>query len=324
MIRLAAATERFETAQPFVIARGAKTHVDVIVARATRDGIEGAGEGTAIYYRGDSAEAAAAAITALGEIPDRAALQSALPPGAARNAADCAVWSLEARAAGVPAWRLAGLTRPGPVVTALTLSLADPAVMEAAARAQAHHPLFKLKLGGDGGDVDRVDAVRRGAPGARLIVDANEAWADLDIEAEAAKLAGHGVALIEQPVPAGREALLDRVRSAVPLCADESCHTRADLDSLIWRFSHVNIKLDKAGGLTEALALRTEALARGFRVMVGCMLSTSLGIAPALLVAQGADFADLDGPLLLARDRTPGLRYDKDGRLWPDTHALWD
>lgn len=317
MPRLSARIERFATAHPFVIARGAKSHVDVVVARAEAAGAAGEGEATPIYYRGETAEEAAAAIAALGAI-DRHALQRALPAGAARNAADCALWALEAARAGLPIWRAAELAAaPGPVLTALTLSLGEPAAMEAAARNAASRPLLKLKLGGDGGDRERVAAVRQGAPAARLIVDANEAWGALDIEAEAAAMATFGVELIEQPVAAGFEALLDGVRARVPFCADESVHDRGDLDRVAGRFDAINIKLDKAGGLTEAMALVAAARRRGLRVMVGCMLSTSLAIRMALLVAQDADWVDLDGPLLLAADRPGGCVYDAAGRVWP-------
>ncbi len=324
MIEVHAAIEHWPTNAPFTIARGTKTFVDVVVARARLGEHEGRGEGTPIYYRDQTTAGALAVLGALhDERIDRANIQTLLPPGAARNALDCALWDLEARDEGAPVWAIAGLHPPRPVTTALTISLGDPAAMETSARAVASRPLLKLKLGGDGGDRERVAAVRMGAPAARLIVDANEAWGDLDIEAEAAAMATMGVELIEQPIPAGQEALLDDVRARVPFAADESCHTRADLDACADRFQVVNIKLDKAGGLTEALALREAARARGLEVMVGCMLCTSLAVAPALLMAQGARWIDLDGPLLLRDDREHGLRYDADGRLWPGDGALW-
>ncbi len=323
MIEVTAQIERWETAAPFTIARGTKHFVDVVVARAQGGETLGWGEATPVYYIDQTSAGAVAMIEALGEVrTDRAQVQALLPPGAARNAVDCALWDLEAKGAGTPVWALAGLHPPQPVTTALTLSLGDPGAMEVAARAVAGRPLLKLKLGGDGGDRERVAAVRLGAPGARLIVDANEAWGDLDIEAEAAALGAMGVELIEQPVRAGEEALLDGVRAGVPFAADESIQSRAELDACMGRFQAINIKLDKAGGLTEALALRAEALARGMDVMVGCMLCTSMAIAPALLVAQGARWVDLDGPLLLARDRDGGLRFDAQGRVWPGT-GLW-
>jgi L-alanine-DL-glutamate epimerase-like enolase superfamily enzyme len=239
---------------------------------------------------------------------DRAALQSLLPPGAARNALDCALWDLEAKRAGVRAWTLAGRERLDPVRTAYTLSLAPPEAMAAAARAVASRPLLKLKIGG-ADDLDRVAAVRAAAPKTGLIVDANEALDFESLRRLAPEFARLGVMLIEQPLPAGEDADLEGWPSPVPLCADESLHTRAELADCARRYGCINIKLDKAGGLTEALALKAEALALGLEIMAGCMVATSLAMAPALLVAQGAAFVDLDGPLLLARDREPGLLY---------------
>lgn len=321
MTRIISATvERWPVAGAFVISRGAKTHVDVVVC-TVGDGVhEGRGEGTAIYYEGESAQGCVAALAAYAGPWEREALLTQMPRGAARNALDCALWDLEAKRAGVPVWQLAGLEPPAPLPTAFTISLGEPAAMAADARAAAARGfgLLKCKLTG-AGDRDRVAAVRAGAPNARLIVDANESWHEMDIAAEAAALAALGVEMVEQPVRHGAEARLAGVRAPLPLCADESCHTSADLDRL-GGFDAVNIKLDKAGGLTEALALRAEARRRGFRVMVGCMLGTSLGIAPAALVAQGADWTDLDGALLLAQDRPGGLAVAQ-GLLAPGT--LW-
>ncbi|BBD99058.1 dipeptide epimerase [Sphingobium amiense] len=321
MIRLISATvERWPVRGAFIISRGAKRHVDVVVCTVSDGAHEGRGEGTAIYYEGESAEGCVAALRSYAGPMEREALLSHMPRGAARNALDCALWDLEAKRAGAPVWQLAGLAKPQPMPTAFTISLGDPATMEADARAAAERgfALLKCKLTGEG-DRARIAAVRQGAPDARLIVDANESWHDRDIAAEAAALAALGVEMVEQPVLHGQEGRLSGVASPVPLCADESCHTRADLDRL-GDFDAVNIKLDKAGGLTEALALRAEARARGFRVMVGCMLGTSLGIAPAALVAQGADWIDLDGALLLAEDRAGGLTVEG-GMLQPGT--LW-
>jgi len=324
VIEVAAVVENWATRGAFSIARGVKHSVDVVIVRARAGEREGKGEGTPIYYRDQTAVGVLEMLAALADTPiDQTVLDQVLPPGAARNALDCALWDLESKDSGMPVWALAGLERPRALVTALTLGLDTPGAMERAARQVANRPLLKIKLGGDGGDGDRVAAVRLGAPGARLIVDANEAWEALDIEAEAAAMAALGVELIEQPVRSGHEEALDGVRSAVPLCADESCHTRADLDRVAGRFQVINIKLDKAGGLTEALALAAEARARGLEVMVGCMLCTSLAIAPAMLVAQGARWVDLDGPLLLERDRERGLRFEDDGRVWPDDGGLW-
>lgn len=321
MTRIISATvERWPVAGAFIISRGAKTSVDVVVCTVTDGEHIGRGEGTAIYYEGETAESCAAAINAYKGPVDREALLEAMSRGAARNALDCALWDLEAKQVGVPVWQLAGLAEPAPLPTAFTISLGPPERMEADARAAAARgfALLKCKLTGEG-DRERIAAVRAGAPHVRLIVDANESWHDLDIGAEARALAALGVEMVEQPVFHGKEERLARVSAPLPLCADESCHTRADLDRL-GGFDAVNIKLDKAGGLTEALALAREARARGFRLMVGCMLGTSLGIAPAALVAQGADWIDLDGALLLAEDREGGMAQQEGllhpGRLW--------
>jgi L-Ala-D/L-Glu epimerase len=302
-LTITATVERWPVAGAFIIARGAKTHVDVVVVSVSDGCFTGRGEGTPIYYKGESAQSCAAQIAALGPDIDRASIQTLLPHGAARNALDCALWDLEAQQAGVPVWQLAGLAEPMPIATAMTVSLGTPDKMEADARALAERfSVIKLKLAGEG-DRERVAAVRRGAPQARLIVDANESWTGRDIVAEATALLPFGVELIEQPVKAGEDHLLNGLVSPIPLGADESVQDRSDLARCAGRYQLINIKLDKAGGLTEALALRAEAEARGFEIMVGCMLSTSLGIAPAFLVAQGVKWVDLDGALLLAKDR---------------------
>jgi len=312
--RLTVEIERWPVAGAFVIARGAKTHVDVVVAEIAEDELVGRGEATAIYYHGESAESVAAAVRGMAEAVaagvTRLDLLAEMPRGAARNALDCALWSLESAQLGRPVWALAGLPPPHPLITAYTISLAEPAAMEAAAGRVGDYPLLKLKLAGEG-DLARVEAVRRGAPDARLIVDANEAWNDRDVVQEAEALAALGVELIEQPVRAGEEARLDGIHRPVPFAADESCQDRDDLDRCVGRFDAVNIKLDKAGGLTAAMLLAEAARDRGMEVMVGCMLSTSLGVAPAYLLAQHARWVDLDGPLLLARDRPDGFSYDR-------------
>lgn len=320
--RLTARIERWPVAGAFVIARGAKTHVDLVVAEAARGGKRGRGEATPIYYHGETAEKVVAQIEALGWIEDRDALSARLPRGAARNAVDAALWDLDARLAGQPVWRLAGLGEPRPIETAFTISLGDPPRMEADVRAAAgRFPLLKLKLAG-AGDVERVAAVRRGAPSARLIADANEAWTGRDVAAEAAALLPFGIELVEQPVRAGEDHLLDGVRSPIPLCADESCQDSADLPRCLGRYAAINIKLDKAGGLSEALALADAARAAGMELMVGCMLSTSLGVAPAFLLAQQARWIDLDGPLLLGSDRAAGFRFEG-GMMMPPGPELW-
>jgi len=324
-MKLHASIERWPVAGAFTISRGAKTHVDVVVAEILDGDRVGRGEGTAIYYHSESAGSVLAQVQdqadALAHGLTRQELQARLPRGAARNALDCALWDLEAKRSGMPVWKLAGLPEPKSLVTAFTISLGDPEKMEADARASAHLPLLKLKLAGEG-DEARVGAVRRGAPNARLIVDANEAWTDRDIAAEAAVLASFGVELIEQPVHRGRDALLDRVVSPIPFAADESCQDRADLPRLRGRYQAINIKLDKAGGLTEALALAAEARDMGLDIMVGCMLATALGIAPAFLVGGGARWVDLDGALLLAKDRPAAMACDN-GLLEPPGPELW-
>jgi L-alanine-DL-glutamate epimerase-like enolase superfamily enzyme len=318
-LRITAAVERWPVAGQFIIARGAKTYVDVLVV-AVGDGSHiGYGEGTAIYYHSETAENCLAQVESvmarlepLSSDAARNLMQILLPPGAARNALDCALWDVAAKAAGVPLWQYAGLAaQPRPLITAFTISLGEAAVMEAdAAKAAVKgYSLLKLKLTGEG-DRARVASVRAGAPDARLIVDANESWGSLDIAAEAAALAELGVEMVEQPVPAGQDAMLAGIKSPLPLLADESCHSAADVERLAPFYDGVNIKLDKAGGLTEALKLADAAEAAGLKIMVGCMLSTSLGIAPAFLVAQRAGWVDLDGPALLAEDRNDGFRFE--------------
>jgi L-alanine-DL-glutamate epimerase-like enolase superfamily enzyme len=311
--------ERFAIRGGFTISRGAKREAEVVVAvlaASLPDGRRVTGRGECVPYGryAETVEGVTAAIEAAGPVIaaglDRTELQRLMPAGAARNALDCAFWDLEAKAAGLPVWRLAGLKPPGPVATAFTLSLGAPDSMAAAARAAGGMPLLKLKLGGGDDDLARVRAVRRAAPEARLIVDANEGWTMARLRALAPELAALGVALIEQPLPAGADSALAEYDSPVPLGADESCHGIAELPELRDRYQVVNIKLDKTGGLTGALALRAAAEAAGFGIMVGCMVATSLSMAPAFLLAQGANFVDLDGPLLLERDREPGAVYE--------------
>ena len=309
----------------FAISRGAKTTAEVVVASIAQDGATGRGECVPYAHYGESVDQVVGAIEALAPDVaagmDRAALARALPAGAARNALDCALWDLAAKLGRRPAWRLAGLAAPRPLTTAYTIGLGDPAEMAAAARANAARPLLKLKLGG-AGDPERVAAVRQAAPRARLIVDANEAWEPAFLAGHLAAMAAHGVELVEQPLPADADQALAGIDRPVPVCADESCHDAASLDRLAGRYDLVNVKLDKTGGLSEALRLVAAARQRGFGVMVGCMVATSLAMAPAVLAAQGAAFVDLDGPLLLARDRPHGLDYG-DGLVHPPTPELW-
>jgi L-alanine-DL-glutamate epimerase-like enolase superfamily enzyme len=262
-----------------------------------------------------------ATLAAIDLNPDRDQAADHLPRGAARNALDCALWDLRAKRAGRRVWEMLAMSPPVPVITAFTLSLRDPAAMEAAARTHAHRPLLKIKLGTPE-DMPRLEAVRRGAPRSRIIIDANEGWTSEIYADLAPHLTRLGVELVEQPLPDGQDHALAEIPRPVPVCADESCHDRASLARLTGLYDVVNVKLDKAGGLTEALALSREARTMGFGVMVGCMVGTSLAMAPAVLVAQGAMVADLDGPLLLAEDRAHPLRYDAAG-VHPSEPALW-
>jgi L-alanine-DL-glutamate epimerase-like enolase superfamily enzyme len=317
--------ERWPLAGAFTISRGSKTEAAVVVAELSDGRHLGRGECVPYARYGESVEAVKAAIETMADAIagglDRVGLQSAMPPGAARNALDCAFWDLEAKRAGRPVHQLAGLPAPKPQITAYTVSLATPAEMAKAAAKVSSRRLLKIKLGGDG-DPERISAVRAAAPHAELIVDANEGWREDNLEANFAACARARVALVEQPLPAGRDAMLASLQRPVPVCADESAHDRASLASLVGRYDAVNIKLDKAGGLTEALAMAAGARKLGLTVMAGCMVATSLAMAPAMLLAQSAQFVDLDGPLLLARDRPGGLLY-RDSFVDPAEPALW-
>lgn len=319
-LTVSATVERWPVAGEFIISRGAKNHVDVVLCEISDGTHSGAAEATPIYYEGESAGQCVEEITRFAvRHPDldRSVLLQNMARGAARNALDCALWNLECRKSNKALWQVAGLPEPAPLTTAFTISLGQPEIMEAHARQAAEngHGLLKLKLSGQD-DHQRVAAVHRGAPGARLIVDANESWNNLDIAAEAARLAQYSVELIEQPVSAGHDHLLNGVQSPIPLCADESCHTSADVERITSYYDAVNIKLDKAGGLTEAMAIAHAAQATDMKIMVGCMLSTSLAIRPAFALAQLAHWVDLDGPLLLAKDRTDGFRFEG-GKIFP-------
>jgi len=325
MPRLRVEHQSWPLAGAFTISRGSRTTSEVVVAEIT-DG-EHVGRAECMPYARYN-ETVASVIAEIerfaapvAEGLDRAALHESLSAGAARNALDCALWDLEAKRKGKPVWQLAGLNAPGPLVTAYTLSLDTPENMAKAAAQNAYRPLMKLKLTGEG-DIARVSAVRDAAPDTRLIVDANEGWSLEMVEPFSAELAPLGVEMIEQPIPAAQDSVLADCVHPVPVCADESCHTSADLDALDGRYEMINIKLDKTGGLTEALALRDAARARGMTVMVGCMIGTSLAMAPAVLVAQGAEVVDLDGPLLLAKDQTNGLVYEG-STMYPSEAALW-
>jgi L-alanine-DL-glutamate epimerase-like enolase superfamily enzyme len=324
-LTLTVRTESWPIAGVFTIARGSRTHATVVVAELSDGTYTGRGECVPYPRYDETPEGVAAALIAMREQIaqglDRETLQSALPAGAARNALDCAFWDLEAKQAGKPAHALAGLPAPHPLTTAYTISLAAPAVMASAAAAAKERPLLKIKLGADG-DPDRLRAVRAAAPHAALIVDANVGWRAHNLAENFSACADAGVVMIEQPLPAADDGALASVARPVAVCADESVHDRASLAALRGKYDMINIKLDKTGGLTEALQLADAARAQGFALMVGCMVSTSLAIAPAILVAQGARVVDLDGPLLLAKDRPNGLRYDG-SVVHPATPALW-
>ncbi len=318
--------EVFPLKGTFRISRGARTEARVLVCEITDGDVIGRGECTPYARYGETVDDVARAISAIGPAIagglEREGLQRAMRPGAARNAVDCALWDLEAKLTGKRVWELAGLPEPKPVTTAYTLSVDTPEAMGRAAAEAASRPLLKLKLTGDGEDAARVAAVRANAPEARIIVDANEALGLEVAETIAPALAAAGVEMLEQPLHADEDEALRGRHFPLPLGADESCHDTETLARLKGIYQVVNIKLDKTGGLTEALRLRETELASGFRVMVGCMLASSLSMAPAHLVAQGVDFVDIDGPLLMARDRTPGLRYDG-SLVHPPEAALW-
>ena len=327
--RLLARIERWPIAGSFTISRGAKTEAAVVIAEISHRGSIGRGECTPYPRYGETPEATLAAILAMRDAfaagLDRKVLQAQMPAGAARNALDCALLDLEAKSAGVRVWELLGRDAPQPCTTAYTISLGTPEAMAAATAKAAHRPLLKIKLGGqmgDGGDEDRILAVRKAAPECELIVDANEAWTPHNLERHLTACANAGVTLVEQPLPAGQDAALGSIRRPISVCADESVHARSSLADLRGRYDAVNIKLDKTGGLTEALAMADDAAALGLDIMVGCMVATSLSMAPAMLLARYARFVDLDGPLLLANDRDDALRYDGSTVYPPDT-ALW-
>jgi L-alanine-DL-glutamate epimerase-like enolase superfamily enzyme len=323
--KLVARIERWPIAGSFTISRGAKTEAVTVMAEISRGGHTGRGECVPYARYGETPEATLAALLSMLEPLrrglDRQALQSAMPAGAARNALDCAMLDLEAKTSGRRAWNLLGRPAPRACTTAYTISLGSPEVMAAATAKAAHRPLLKIKLGGDG-DGDRIAAVRKSAPESELIVDANEAWSPANLEQNLAECAELGVTLVEQPLPAGQDEALARIRRPLAVCADESVHDRKSLDGLRERYDAVNIKLDKTGGLTEALAMTDAAQALGFEIMIGCMVATSLAMAPAMLLARQARFVDLDGPLLLAHDREGGLRYDG-SMVYPPDAALW-
>jgi L-Ala-D/L-Glu epimerase len=323
--RLSVTIERWPIAGVFTISRGSRTEAVVVSVTIEDDRAIGRGECVPYGRYGETVDGVVASIeevrSAIEAGTPRLSLQRLMKPGAARNAVDCALWDFEAKTLGQPVWRMAGLNEPKAAETAYTISVGLPEDMAIAALQASSRSLLKIKLAGDG-DVARIAAVRKAAPRAKLIVDANEAWTPANIEANMAAMAEAGVLLVEQPLPAGKDQLLKDVPRPVPVCADESVHDRASLPQLAGLYDAINIKLDKTGGLTEAIQLHADAKALGFEIMIGCMVGTSLAMAPAMLLANDARFVDLDGPLLLAKDRTHGLRYEG-GTVFPPVPALW-
>ena len=325
-LELRVAEQGWPLDKPFRIARGISTEARVVVVTVSDGQHTGRGEAVPISRYNQNA---ASVISQLEKIDikraegrDRQQIQKLLPAGAARNALDCALWDLEAKVSGKRAWELANVLMVPEVETSFTISLDTPAAMAAAAKANANAPILKLKLGGDDVDLARVEAVREAAPPARLLIDANESWSQSHYRENAPALRGLGVELIEQPFPADADDVLETLDHPVPVCADESCHTTADLPRLINRYEAINVKLDKTGGLTEALLLTERARESGLKLLFGCMVCTSLGIAPARLLPAATDYVDLDGPLLLAGDRPHGLSY-KNGKIGIPSRELW-
>ena len=319
-MQISVQAETFNLAQVFTISRGSRTQAQVLTVRITQNGVVGWGECVPYARYGETIETVSTQIKSLGAIK-RADLKAALPAGAARNAVDCALWDLEAKITGVRVSDIIGLDPLRPEITAYTLSLDTPVSMEAQARLNSSRPLLKIKLGTPD-DMPRLEAVRRGAPQARIIVDANEGWSAEVYSDLAPHLVRLGVELVEQPLPAAEDHALLGLDRPLPVCADESCHDTSSLKDMKGKYDYANIKLDKTGGLTEALVLRDAAREAGYGIMVGCMVGSSLAMAPATLVAQGAAFTDLDGPLLLAEDREHALKFDAEG-VHPPVQALW-
>jgi L-alanine-DL-glutamate epimerase-like enolase superfamily enzyme len=318
-MRIEVTRDVFRLAQVFTISRGSRTQADVLTVSVTIGGVRGRGECVPYARYGETLDSVTAQIE--GFTGAWADLPGALPAGAARNALDCAFWDHAAKAAGVRVWDLLKLPAPRPEITAYTLSLDTPDAMQVQAAQNAARPLLKIKLGTPD-DMARLEAVRRGAPDSRIIVDANEGWSAEVYADLAPHLIRLGVQMVEQPMPAGADDMLGEIARPLPVCADESCHDRTSLPALRGKYDMVNIKLDKTGGLTEALALKGESIAQGYGVMVGCMVGSSLAMAPATILAQGVAFTDLDGPLLLAEDRAESLIFDAAGVHAP-TAGLW-
>jgi L-alanine-DL-glutamate epimerase-like enolase superfamily enzyme len=319
-----ACEETWPLKETFRISRGSRTETRMIVVTISDDEHAGRGEAVPIRRYNQTPESVIAQIESIAHEKNlnRERLQKLLPPGAARNAVDCALWDLEAKRSGKRAWELANVVIISEVETSFTISLDLPGKMGRAAKANSKAPILKLKLGGDDLDLARVEAAHTAAPSARLLIDANESWSPEHFRGVAPKLKQFGVELIEQPFAANADNVLEKLDHPVPVCADESCHTTNDLPRLRNRYEAINVKLDKTGGLTEALLLCKRARESGFKLFIGCMVGTSLGMAPARLLASTADFVDLDGPLLLKRDRDHGLQYQQ-GKIGMPLRELW-
>ena len=311
----------FPLAHVFRISRGARTQAEVVTVTIEKDGVTGRGECVPYARYNETLESVIKQVESLPADIDKETLQDTLPPGAARNAVDCALWDFECKKRDQRIWKIAGIQVPEQKITAYTLSLDEPKNMFKQAEKNSNRPLLKIKLGTQN-DMPRLEAVRKGAPNSEIIVDANEGW-DAELYSKLApELVRLGVKLVEQPLPADQDNDLFGLPRPLPICADESCHDRKSLEKLIGKYDFVNIKLDKTGGLTEALQLKDKALEAGFKIMVGCMVGSSLAMAPATLIAQNATFVDLDGPLLLAHDRRHGLLYDESW-VHPPVKDLW-
>jgi L-alanine-DL-glutamate epimerase-like enolase superfamily enzyme len=323
-LKIEAKKEVFPVNQPFRISRGSRTEACVVTANVSDGQYTGRGEGVPILRYNQSADSVLAQINSIGSVGawNRDKLPELLPAGAARNALDCAMWDLDAKRSGKRAWELANIPIADQVETSFTISLDTPAKMADAAASAADSPILKLKLCGDDSDLARVEAVRVAAPNVRLLIDANESWSPRHYRNTVSALKELGVELIEQPFPADADDVLQTLEHPIPVCADESCHTTGHLSRLTNRYEAINIKLDKTGGLTEALQLYQRARENNFKILIGCMVCTSLSIAPARLLASNADWVDLDGPLLLARDHDNGLPY-RSGRIGMPARELW-
>ena len=316
-----AKVEIFPLAQVFRISRGARTQAEVVTVTIEKDGVTGRGECVPYARYNETLESVIKQVESLPADINKETLQDTLPPGAARNAVDCALWDFECKKRDQRIWKIAGIQVPEQKMTAYTLSLDEPEIMFKQAEKNSNRPLLKIKLGTQN-DMPRLEAVRKGAPNSEIIVDANEGW-DAELYSKLApELVSLGVKLVEQPLPADQDNDLIGLPRPLPICADESCHDRKSLKKLIGKYDFVNIKLDKTGGLTEALQLTDKALEAGFKIMVGCMVGSSLAMAPAMLIAQNATFVDLDGPLLLEQDRRHGLFYDESW-VHPPLKDLW-